>query len=141
MDALHELSRHNVCDIRDRHAVEKILKTLIHRSIEHARNQVDGRNRGTMTFDDAMGLVRNEGVMVTRPSWSIFCAVRTSYPQRLLDDEGSDEENPVMFWRLDNCDGVPSGNGWPFGPSDEDRAATDWMLYQRPQDNWVELDF
>jgi len=82
-----------------------------------------------MTFDEAIGLVHTGNAMVTRPAWDIFCCLRLNY-------DGS-----LGYWKLDNCDGGWSGHGWPHTPTDEDRAATDWMLYQAPQDNWVELNF
>jgi hypothetical protein len=82
-----------------------------------------------MTFDQAMQVARTNA-MVTRHSWDIFCAITPH-----------EEDRALFFWKLDNCDGTFSGNGWSYKPSAEDRAATDWMLYQAPQDNWVELDF
>src|ERR1700691_1589441 len=115
-------------------SVEAILQRLILCSIAHARNQVDGRKTGTMTFDEAMRLIATKRVMVTRPSWNVFCAVRMD--EHYLDDTWVKE---VHYWKLDNCDGNWSGDGWPYNPTDEDRAATDWMLYQAPQENWVEL--
>jgi hypothetical protein len=110
-------------------AVEDILYKLIRSSITHARSQIDDRKPGAMTFDEAVELLHTRRAMVTRPEWSIFAAMR-------LDDDGE-----LGYWELDNCDGGCSGVGRPYKPTDEDRAASDWMLYQAPQENWVELDF
>jgi len=110
------------------HAVEDVLYSLIRKSIAHARNQVAGRTGGKMTFGEAVALSRSRSVMVTRPGWDIFGGLR-------LDDGGE-----VWYWKLDNCDGGPSGSGWPYKPTDEDLAASDWIVYQAPQENWVELD-
>lgn len=83
-----------------------------------------------MTFDQAMEMARSPGVLVTRRSWEISCGIRP------------DEEGSIFYWKLDNCDGLPSGNGWPYEPADEDRAATDWNALGRPRRrNWIELDF
>jgi hypothetical protein len=112
------------------HAVEDILYRLIRSSIAHARSQVAGRKGALMTFDEAIELSRSRSIMITRPGWDIFGGIR------LDDDDGK-----VRYWKLDNCDGFPSGEGWPYNPTDEDRAASDWMLYQAPQKNWVELGF
>lgn len=131
-DALHELSYRQACDIKDRDVAEKILDTLIRCAIAHARMQVDARKPGTMTFDQAMEAAR-AGTKVTRPSWDILCLIA-------MNDSIDDEEKPILFWKLDNYDGTFTGDGWPYNSTDEDRAATDWMLYQSPQDNWVELD-
>jgi len=133
-DAVRELERSETCEVKDYAATEKILEQLIRSSIAHARSQVDGRKPGTMTFDEAMRLVRARDALVTRPSWNIFCLLA-------INDSIDDEEKPIFFWRLDNCDGTLTGDGWPYNPTDEDRAATDWMSYQAPQDNWIELDF
>jgi hypothetical protein len=128
-DAISELRSARACEIKDWAAAERILGQLIRISIAHARSQVAGRKTGTMTFDEAMRLVRRQNAMVTRPAWNIFCCVRRS-------GDGS-----ITFWRLDNCEGGLSGNGWPYKPTNEDRGATDWMFYQTPDENWVELDF
>ena len=128
-DAARELAQSGTWEIKDYAATEKILEQLIRCSIAHARSQVDGRKPGTMTFDQAMQVART-GAMITRPSWNIFCAIASH-----------EEAGSLFFWKLDNCDGTFSGDGWAPTPSDEDRAATDWMLYQAPQENWVELDF
>jgi hypothetical protein len=133
VDALSKLRDSKACEVKDWAAAERILEQLIRSSIVHARSQVAGRTTGTMTFDQAMDAVR-AGAKVTRPSWDILCLVAINVS---IDDE----ERPIFFWKLDNCDGTFSGDGWPYKPTDEDRASTDWMLYQRPQDNWVELDF
>lgn len=82
-----------------------------------------------MTFGQAMQVARTDA-MITRPSWNIFCAIAPHA-----------EDGSLFFWKFDNCDGTFSGDGWPYKPTDEDRAATDWMIYQAPQENWVELDF
>lgn len=129
-DALRELMNTAACDVKDSIATERILRQLIRSSINHARSQVDGRKTGTMTFHEAMRLVHTrDDAMVTRPAWDILRAV-------VLDDERS-----LSDLKLDNCDGNFTGVGKPFTPTDEDRTATDWMLYQAPQDNWVELYF
>ena len=108
--------------------IRNILYRLIRSSIAHARSQVAGRKSGTMTFDEAIELSRSRTIMVTRPGWNIFGGIR-------LDDD-----NKVWYWELDNCDGGPSGGGWPYNPTEEDRAASDWMPYRAPQENWVEFD-
>lgn len=81
-----------------------------------------------MTFEEAMELVQTKHDLVTRSSCNIFFALRHL-------SEG------VVLWELDNCDGIPPDSGRPYKPTQEDRDATDWMLYQKPQDNWVELEF
>jgi hypothetical protein len=129
LDARREIRKIIESNGKNWHAVENILYRLIRSSITHARSQVEGRKGGTMTFDEAIEQSRSRNIMVTRPSWNIFGGIR-------LDDDGK-----LWYWKLDNCDGGPSGNGWPYKPTDEDRAASDWMLYQAPQENWVELDF
>jgi hypothetical protein len=128
-DALRELRDTKACEIKDMAAAEKILSQLVKASIAHALSQVEGRQSGTMSFDEAMELARSERASVTRPGWGIFNA--------LMYDDG----DVLRYWRFDNCDGNPTGNGFPADISDEDRAATDWMLYQAPQDNWVDLRF
>lgn len=115
-------------DNAENRAIEEILYKLIRVSIAHARSQVEGRRTGTMTFDAAIELLRSRGVMVTRPGWNIFVAIRRN-------DDGN-----LGYWELDNCDGGWSGSGSPYRPTNEDRIASDWMLYQPPQDNWIELD-
>lgn len=87
-----------------------------------------------MTFEEAMQLISSEPVMATRPCWNIFRGVRQykAYP---------DGDDFIEDFVLDNCDGDWGGSGHPYHPTDEDRSATDWMLYQSPQENWVELDF
>jgi len=127
-DAISELGRSTTCEVKDWAATVRILEQLIRCSIAHARSQVARRKPGTMTFDQAMQVARTN-TMVTRPSWNIFCAIAPN-----------EEEGTLLFWKLDNCDGTFSGTGFPYKPTDEDRAATDWMFYQAPQDNWVELD-
>jgi hypothetical protein len=114
-------------------AVEQVLHQLIRTSIAHARNQVERRGTGTMTFKEAMAKARNvnapiRNAMVTRSAWNIFRTIR-------LDDDH------LMDFELDNCDGDPSGSGSPYEPTDDDRAASDWMLYQAPDKNWIELYF
>ena len=121
----------------DWYQVEKILETLIRMSIAHVRSQLEGRKAGTMTFDEAMDLIAQEQVMVTRPSWGIFNALR-------MDEEYTDEGTWIKtlgYWRLDNTEGTYSGDGHPYHPTEEDRAAKDWMLYQTPEEHWVELEF
>ena len=127
-DAITELRDNGVCEIKDWAATEKIIQQLIRTSIAHARKQAEGRKTGTMTFDEAMQLVLTRDRMVTRPTWDIFLAVRNN-------------EDSIFYWKFDNCDGDSSGTGWPYRPTEEDRSATDWMIYQAPQGNWVELDF
>jgi hypothetical protein len=82
-----------------------------------------------MTFEQAMRMARRDA-KVTRPSWGILRAVTLGGDGKSLDD---------MI--LDNTDGFRSGDGRPYAPTAEDRAATDWMLYQTPDENRVELDF
>jgi hypothetical protein len=129
LDARLELEKVITGDSKNWTAAEEILYQLIRSSIAHARSQLEGRKTGTMTFEEAMQLVRTRYAMVTRPTWNIFCCLR-------FDVDGS-----LAYWKLDNCDGGWSGDGWPYEPTDQDRAATDWMLYQAPQNNWVELNF
>jgi hypothetical protein len=126
-EAVFELETKGACEVKSHGSTQKILYKLIRGAIAHARSQAAGRTAGTMTFEEAMDLARS-GAIVTRPGWDIF--------QGLIIRDGA-----IFYWKLDNCDGVPTGNGWPCEPNDEDRAATDWMLYQAPQDNWVELNF
>jgi hypothetical protein len=128
MDAEREIRSVLEGDAKRRQSVEEILYRLIRGSISHARHQVEGRKTGTMSFDVAVELMRSRGVMITRPGWNIFGAIR-------IDDDGE-----PGYWKLDNCDGGISGDGWPYKPTDEDLAASDWMLYQSPQENWVELE-
>jgi hypothetical protein len=130
IDARREIQNVIERDGKNWHAVEDILYRLIRSSITHARSQAEGRKGGTMTFDEAIELARSRSIMVTRSGWNIFGGIR------LDEDDGK-----VWYWKLDNCDGFPSGGGWPYNPTDEDRAASDWMLYQAPQKNWVELGF
>jgi hypothetical protein len=127
-DAKRDIQNAIKSDAKNWQAVEDILYKLIRSSIAHARSQVNGRKAGTMTFDEAVELVHSRRVMVTRPDWNIFCAIR-------LDDDGN-----LGYWELDNCDGGWSGVGRPYKPTEEERATADWMLYQAPQENWVELD-
>ena len=135
-DAMRELKR-SACDVKNSAKAEEILQLLIRSSIAHARSQFVGRNNGDMSFDQAMELARIERVAVTRPGWDIFLAVRIE--EKYITAEQHEEW--CHYFRFDNCDGIPSGSGWPYRPSDDDRAATDWMLYQTPQDNWVDLKF
>jgi hypothetical protein len=58
-----------------------------------------------MTFNDAMGLVRNKNARVTRASWSVLCTVT-------FDEDSEDE--PIFLWRIDNCDGTLTGSGGPY---------------------------
>ncbi len=86
-------------------------------------------------------LARSRSVMVTRPGWNIFGGLRLEFP--VQDEEVNDQnedDGELFYWKLDNCDGGTSGCGWPYRPTDEDRTASDWILYQAPQENWVELD-
>jgi hypothetical protein len=128
-DSTRKLQNVIESDGKNWHAVEDILYRLIRSSITHARSQVEGRKGATMGFGEAIELLRSSSIMVTRSGWNIFGGIR-------LDDDGN-----VWYWKLDNCDGGPSGSGWPYNPTDEDRAASDWMVYQAPQKNWVELGF
>jgi hypothetical protein len=56
-DAIRELRDTKACDVKDWTATERILNQLVRTSIAHARSQADGRKSGTMTFDEAMGIV------------------------------------------------------------------------------------
>jgi hypothetical protein len=127
-DATSELKRTLTNDPGNWAAAEQVLHQLIRTSIAHARNQVERRRPGTMTFEEAMAKTRIGNAMVTRPAWNIFRALR-------LDDD------QLLDFTLDNCDGDPSGLGKPYKPTDDDRAARDWMLYQAPAENWIELHF
>jgi hypothetical protein len=82
-----------------------------------------------MTFDEAMRMVSTRHALVARPEWNIFHAIQ----------RGTD--GSLWRFKLDNCEGGRSGDGWPYKPTDEDRAATDWIFYQPPDENWVELSF
>jgi hypothetical protein len=109
--------------------------------LEQARREIAARPVGSMTFDQAMQAVVN-GKMVTRSGWHILRALQ----------ECGNCDDPERYWpfryqgwsisdmKLDNLQGVGSGSGDPYNPTDEDRAATDWMEYQRPEfDIWVDL--
>jgi len=126
--ALRTLRDSKACSITDWKAANEVLYHLILGSIAHSRRQLAGRWIGEMTFDEAMQVIRLGHLMVTRPNWNIFHAVR-------FDEDGS-----VGYWVLDNGDGDWSGFGRPYHPTDEDRAASDWMRYQAPQECWVEFD-
>ena len=128
-DAMRELVDRHACDVKDWNATARILGQLVRTSIAHANKQVNGRQAGTMTFQEAMDLARTSDEMVTRTAWRIERAV---VPR--ADDDLHD-----MY--LDNTEGGWSGSGTPYKPTDEDRAATDWMLYQTPEENWVDLCF
>jgi hypothetical protein len=130
-DALRELRDTKACEIKDRKIAERIIDQLIRAVIAHARTQVVGRRTGTMRFDEAMNRARR-GAPVTRPNWGIFRAVIRIDP----DDFGE-----LLNWTFDNTEGTNSGTGSRYTPTDEDRAATDWMIYQNPEENWVELKF
>lgn len=130
-ETLMQFQRSSACSINDYKKAYAILDRLIRTSIAHARKQIAGRKTGTMTFDEAMRIVRKEDEMVTRPGWGILRAVRRNF-----GFPGS-----VCNFKPDNTEGLGSGDGWPYKPTDEDRAATDWMYYQTPDENWVELDF
>jgi hypothetical protein len=129
LDAKLELRDVMKVQASDWNAVVEILYQLIRASIAHARSQEQGRKTGTMTFDEAMELMRTRNTFVTRPSWGIFNAIRR-------DDDGK-----FWYFTFDNCDGYASGGAIPTDIPDEDRAATDWMLYETPDENWVELEF
>lgn len=131
-EALREFQDTSACEIKDWAAAEKLMYQLIRSSIAHARSQLGGRKAGMMTFDEAMKLVRTQNAMVTRPRWHILRAVRRGI---------AEYKGTFSDMKLDNHDGGTSGSGRPYEPTDEDRAATDWMIYQSPEENWVELTF
>lgn len=119
---------------------EKILYRLIRSSLAHARNQVENRRTGKMTFDEAIRLVHTSDAMVARPNWNIFCAIITAGSGDAIRDDAACDGS-LHYWTFDNCDGSRGGSGHPYHPDDEDRAATDWMVYQSPTENWIEPDF
>ncbi len=127
--ALREFLGHN-----DSVRVRRLLNNLIRGSIAHARSQVENRGTGTMTFDQAMQLVFTRNAKVTRPEWSIFRAV--ALEPALASEPGSMEVNSetiekaltsfadretcfFLNWNFDNCDGFPSGSGFPYNPTEE----------------------
>src|ERR1700744_5154241 len=75
-DAKCEIRRVVASDTGDWSAVEDILYKLIRSSINHARSQVNGRKPGTMTYEQALELIRSGRGMVTRPGWSILGGLR-----------------------------------------------------------------
>jgi hypothetical protein len=66
-------------------------------------------------------------VFITRPHWGICNALR------------HDHDGGFTSWTFENVEGIPTGDGVPAQIAEEDRAATDWMLYQSPKDKWVYL--
>jgi len=44
-------------------------------------------------------------------------------------------------WIVDESDSLTSDGGGEYAPSDEDGAATDWMEYQPPAENWIDFEF
>ena len=127
---MRELHNAGACEIKDWATTERILEQLIRISIALARRQVAGRKIGSMTFHQEAHAARTSEYGVTRPSWSLLRTVRRD-----------SFNGPLRDYYLDCYDGGGSGTSGSYTPTDEDRAATDWMFYQTPDDNWVELDF
>jgi hypothetical protein len=110
---------------------ERIVYRALVAAMQMARKQIAVPRVGMMTFAQAMQAVADDK-MVTRPGWGILDA---------LLRWGDADRPEIMYWTLDNLHGGTSGSGEPYHPSEEDRAATDWMEYQAPEiDTWVDYD-
>jgi hypothetical protein len=131
-EAAHDLSINagmKICrimtgELKRNGLVEEVVCKAIYTAFDFARRQIAARNIGKMTFAEAMQAV-TKGKLVTRPGWHILRVV-VNFERR---DEGE-----VFDWELDNFDGFPSGGGSPYEPTEDDRAATDWMEYQVPEE-------
>jgi hypothetical protein len=95
-------------------------------SLEIARKEIARPRQGTMTFPEAMDAIA-AGKKVTRAGWGILRTLA-----REFDDKA------VQHYRLDNLDGTLTGTSADYVASNDDRAATDWMIYQPPEEEfWV----
>jgi hypothetical protein len=84
-----------------------------------------------MTFAEAVRLVKEEDALMTRPSWPLLRLIARGYPHKRLPH----------LWDVDNFDSGLSGWSSLYEARDADRAATDWMFYQSPEENWLDLEF
>ena len=134
-DAVHRLAETGSCTVKDWHGMNEILQQAIRTSIAHARKQISGRKKGSMSFEQAMQLTQSGWTMVTRSHWDIFRAIYYGH------FEHHNLSGRLIEVMRDQLDAGIIGHEKLYEPSDEDLAATDWMLYQRPDENWVELDF
>ena len=117
---------------------ESVVYRLLRAAMEKVRKQLAVPRSGTMTFAEAMRAVAN-GKLVTRPGWEILRALARGPKDNESSGYVVDDWVVDDFYRLDNLDGAPTGNISPYVPTDEDRAATDWMQYQRPMfDMWID---
>jgi hypothetical protein len=103
-------------------------------------NQTAVRKTGALTYLEAMQLVVS-GRSVTRTGWGILHAIM-AMKEAFDDDYYGCNREPSIFtegqsvwdWEYDNADGSRGGFGEIYDPTPEDRAATDWMEYQIPEE-------
>lgn len=109
--------------------VEVVIRNALSDVLKLARRQLAEPRDGNMSFPEAMDLVK-VGKMVTRPHWVIL---RTLVSNEVYGSDDPGDQDVMDFW-LDNLSGSRSGSFSPYEPTDEDIAATDWMIYQQPID-------
>lgn len=114
---------------RDSELIDAIVYRSILAAFDDLRSALAQPRTGCMTFEQAIDAVV-EDKMVTRPHWGVLEALVPTqfYDSRYFHHKG----RAIDRFELDNLDGTPTGHGSSYSPSDEDKAATDWMYYQAP---------
>lgn len=117
----------------DVYAAEGFIRSVILKSFELAAKRLSVPRVGTMGFDEAMNLVTNS-FAVTRADWDIDRHLMVGGDR--FDPESRYDFHLGGYYIHDEC-----GRDWKlYCPTDEDRAAADWMKYERVPELWIDLD-